>query len=54
MGVRVAQGEGVWRPFEMGHLYTLTLETNGGLNIHSEPMRGVYQEALRSRGVSGK
>ena len=51
MGVRVAQGEGVWRPFEMGRLYTLTLESNGGLNIHSEPMRGVYQEALRSRGV---
>lgn len=52
-GVRVAQGEGVWRPFEMGRLYTVTLESNGGLNIHSEPMRGVYQEALRSRGISG-
>ena len=51
MGVRVAQGEGVWRPFEMGRLYTLPLESNGGLNIHSEPMRGVYQEALRSRGI---
>jgi len=51
MGVRVAQGEGVWRPFEMGRLYTLTLESNGGLNIHSEPMRGVFQEALRSRGI---
>jgi hypothetical protein len=54
MGVRVAQGEGVWRPFEMGRLYTLTLESNGGLNVHSEPMRGVYQEALRSRGVSAQ
>jgi len=54
MGVRVAQGEGVWRPFEMGRLYTLTLESNGGLNIHSEPMRGVYQEALRSRGVAAQ
>ena len=54
MGVRVAQGEGVWRPFEMGRLYTVTIESNGGLNIHSEPMRGVYQEALRSRGLAGE
>jgi hypothetical protein len=53
MGVRVAQGEGVWRPFEPGRLYTITLESNGGLNVHSEPLRGIYQEALRSRGIAG-
>lgn len=53
MGVRVAQGEGVWRPFEPGRLYTITLETNGGLNIQSEPLKGVYQEALRARGLAG-
>jgi hypothetical protein len=53
MGVRVAQGEGVWRPFEPGMLYTIALESNGGLNIHSEPLRGIYQEALRSRGLPG-
>ncbi|HSZ59133.1 MAG TPA: hypothetical protein VK797_26065 [Tepidisphaeraceae bacterium] len=53
MGVRVAQGEGVWRPFEPGRLYTITLENNGGLNILSEPLKGVYEEALKSRGTAG-
>jgi hypothetical protein len=53
MGVRVAQGEGIWRPFEPGRLYTITLEGNGGLNVHSEPLRGIYQEALKSRGITG-
>ncbi|HEY8749888.1 MAG TPA: hypothetical protein VIM11_18030 [Tepidisphaeraceae bacterium] len=53
MGVRVAQGEGVWRPFEPGRLYTITLESNGGLNVHSEPLKGIFQEALRSRGIAG-
>jgi hypothetical protein len=52
MGVRVAQGEGVWRPFERGRLYTITLESNGGLNILSEPLKGVYQEALKARGIA--
>lgn len=47
MGVRVAQGEGVWRPFERDRLYTITLECNGGLNIGSEPLKGIYAEALR-------
>ena len=46
MGVRIAQGEGVWRPFEPGNLYTITLESNGGLNITSEPVKGIYKELL--------
>ncbi len=46
MGVRVMQGESVFRPFEPGRLYTLTIESNGGLNIQSEPLKGVYREAL--------
>lgn len=46
MGVRVAQGEGVWRPFQPGYLYTITLETSGGLNITSEKVRGIYSELL--------
>jgi hypothetical protein len=49
MGVRVAQGEGVWRPFEPERLYTISLESNGGLNIRSEPLRGIYSEALKLR-----
>ena len=49
MGVRVAQGEGVWRGFEPGWLYTLTLESNGGLNIAAERPKAIYQELLKSR-----
>ena len=49
MGVRVAQGEGIWRPFEPGRLYTVTLESNGGLNIRSEPLKGIFNEALKSK-----
>ena len=48
-GVRVAQGEGPWGPFEVGRLYTVTLDTNGGLNIRSEMAKGVYREALQRR-----
>lgn len=47
MGVRIAQGEGLWRPFEPDHLYTITLESNGGLNIRSEPVKEIYREALK-------
>jgi hypothetical protein len=47
MGVRVAQGDGVWRPFEPGKLYTITLHTDGGLIIQSEPLKGIYSEALK-------
>jgi hypothetical protein len=47
MGVRVALGDGVWRPFEPGKLYTITLQTDGGLLINSEPLKGIYSEALK-------
>ena len=46
MGVRVVQGESVWGPFKPGVLYTITVESNGGLNLHAEPLKGVYREAL--------
>jgi hypothetical protein len=48
-GVRVAQGDGPWGPFEIGKLYTITLDTNGGLNIRSETPKGVYREVLQRR-----
>jgi hypothetical protein len=48
MGVRIAQGEGPWRPFEPDHLYTITLESNGGLDIRSEPLKGIYREAFKA------
>ena len=47
MGVRVAQGEGVWCPFKPDRLYTLTLESDGGLNITSAPLKGIYREAMK-------
>ena len=47
MGVRVAQGEGVWTKFHPDRLYTLTLEADGGLNITSAPLKGIYREALK-------
>jgi hypothetical protein len=51
-GVRVASGQGVWGPLEPERLYTLTLESSGGLNMTSEPMKGIYREALRRQAPS--
>ena len=48
MGVRVAQGEAVYTRFQPDRLYTLTLESNGGINITSSPLKGIYREALKS------
>lgn len=53
MGVRVAQGEGLWRPFEPDHLYTITLDANGGLNIHAEPLKGIYRAAMKATASAG-
>ncbi|HWE02422.1 MAG TPA: hypothetical protein VG326_08410 [Tepidisphaeraceae bacterium] len=46
MGVRIAQGEGVWRDFDKGWIYRLTLQSNGGLDIAPERIKGILQEAL--------
>ena len=46
-GVRVATGQGVFGPLVPERLYTLTLESTGGLNLTSEPMKGIYREALQ-------
>ncbi len=48
-GVRVAQGEGPWGPFKMDRLYTLSIDADGGLNIVSQPLKGIYREALQRR-----
>ena len=53
-GVRVAQGEGVWVPFKPDKLYTLTLEADGGLNITSAPLKGIYREALKQKSALQK
>jgi hypothetical protein len=44
--VRVANGQGVWGPFEPGKLYTITLEANGGMNLQNQPVEGIYKEAM--------
>lgn len=49
--VRVANGQGVWGPFEPDKLYTITLESDGGLNISSGPVPSIYQEALKRSGT---
>jgi hypothetical protein len=49
-GVRVANGQGLWGPFDPDKLYTITIESNGGLNISNEPLKGIYREALKRRG----
>ncbi len=57
-GVRVAMGEGVWRYFWPEHVYTLTLDADGGLNIIANPIDGVwkdYRDAItRSRSASAR
>ena len=50
-GVRVAMGQGVWGMFEPARLYTIALESDGGLSLTSEPMKGIYREALRLSGA---
>jgi hypothetical protein len=42
-GVRVAHGEGPWSVFEPNHIYTLTLEADGGLNLASRPVPGIFR-----------
>jgi len=46
-GVRIATPQSVWGPLEADKLYTLTLEADGGLNKTSEPLKGIYREALK-------
>ena len=48
-GVRVANGQGVWGPFVEDQVYTVKIESNGGLNLTHEPMKGIYREALRQQ-----
>ena len=48
-GVRVANGQGLWGPFESDKIYTITIESDGGLNMTSEPLKGIYREALKRK-----
>lgn len=48
-GVRIANGQGLWGPFEPDKIYTITIEADGGLNMTSEPLKGIYREALKRK-----
>jgi hypothetical protein len=48
-GVRALGGHGVWGPFLPDKLYTITIESDGGLNMTSEPLKGIYRAALLQR-----
>jgi hypothetical protein len=48
-GVRIANGQGIWGPFSPDRLYTITLDADGGLNLTSEPLKGIYKDALQQR-----
>ncbi len=48
-GVRIANGQGLWGPFEPDKIYTITIESDGGLNMTNEPLRGIYREALKRK-----
>ena len=52
-GIRVANGQGIWGPFLPDRLYTITLDSDGGLNLSSEPLKGIYREALKAGSKSG-
>src|SRR5262249_2947536 len=49
MGVRVAQGEGVWGDFKKGYTYRLTVEANGGANLMPVKLPPVLEEYLRKK-----
>jgi hypothetical protein len=49
MGVRVSNGQGLWWPLEPERLYTVTIESDGGLNVISEPIEGFFREALKQK-----
>lgn len=49
-GVRIANGQGVWLRLSPDRLYTLTTETDGGLNYTSAPLNEIYRQALLEHG----
>ena len=48
-GVRIANGQGLWWPAEKDRLYTITLESDGGLNYTAEPLKPILREAMRRK-----
>jgi len=48
-GVRIANGEGKWFPAQPDRLYTISIESNGGLNVTSGPVPPIYQQAMKTQ-----
>jgi hypothetical protein len=48
-GVRICNGEGPWWPCEADKLYTISIESSGGLNVTYEPVKPIYREALKQK-----
>lgn len=49
-GVRVAQGEAVYKPMKPGVLYELTVQADGGLNLETRPLPEAVGEILAAVG----
>ncbi len=52
LGVRVAQGEAVYKPMLPGVLYELTIDAAGGLNLETKPLPTAVADVLAA--VSGE
>jgi hypothetical protein len=48
-GIRGLHGEGLYGQFNPGHLYTITLRTNGDGTINEEPLDPIYKQAMGSK-----
>ena len=46
LGIRVAQGEAVYKPMKPGILYELTLDAAGGLNLQTKPLPDAVSQIL--------
>ena len=46
-GVLSSDGHGLWGIFKPDHLYTITILPDGKLTLTSEPLKGIYREALK-------
>lgn len=53
MGVRVAQGEVVYKPMKPGLLYELTIDASGGMNLEAHALPEAVAEVLESAALPG-
>ncbi|MFG0331656.1 MAG: hypothetical protein ACF8PN_17350 [Phycisphaerales bacterium] len=51
LGVRVAQGEAVYKPLRPGVLYELSIDAIGGMNLETRPLPEAVSDALLKSGA---